>query len=87
MKSSMYGLLLLICITSLEFMQAEDNEGSSVMKRYSSSGLSEYNSDDDGYFDIMEDKEHGSESWQRRMRRNCKPGLWCKRKGLGRAKY
>ena len=87
MKSQIYGLLLLTCRTCLEFMRAEDNEGFSATKERTFSDVSEYDYDDHGGFDTMEDNGYRSKSWLRRMRRNCKPGLWCKKKGFQRSKY
>jgi len=68
MKSTIYGLLLLVCIASLRFMQAESSKDFSTKMEYISSDLiSDYDYDEADGIDVMQGNGNGYKALQRRM--------------------
>ena len=76
MKSPIYCSILLICVTSLEASRADSNDNSVANKVHSSKELSDYDNGD--AFGTTEDKGHGNQLVQKRMKRRCHIGRWDK---------
>ena len=74
MKSCIYGLILVISVTSIESRPVESNDDSVRTMVHSSSQLSNYDNGD--AFGSAEYKGHDNKLLQKRIKLNCTPGRW-----------
>ena len=77
MKSCIYGLILVICVTCFESRPVESNDDSVGKLVHSSREMSNYDNGD--AFGSAEDTWHGNKLLQKRIKRRCPAaGLWRK---------
>ena len=89
MKSCIYGLILVISVTSFESRPVESNDDSVRKLVHSSREMSNYDNGD--AFGSAEDTWHGNKLLQKRIKLKCTPGRcrWCNMQSdvLGREFY
>ena len=74
MKSALFGVILLMCITSIETRRAENDDDTVANTVHNSRKLNEYDNGDVAR--LMEDIRQGNQILQKRMKRRCPIGPW-----------